>query len=85
MGTWLRRNILPFAAIAGALGGIGYVQITRNFGEPSAWITVVAAVLTIYGYLAEYRPWPRVPFPLLLVAAFVWMSCAVGKMALHYL
>ena len=70
MQAWLRRSVLPVAALIGAIGGTAYVQVSRSFGEPPIWVMLVAAALTIYGYLAGSRPWPRVPMPLLLVSAF---------------
>jgi len=85
MRGWLQRNVLPVAALAGTLGGLAYVQLARQFGEPSIWVTLVAALMTIYGYLAESRPWPRVPMPVLLASGLIWLSCAVGNMLLQYL
>ena len=41
--AWLQRNVLPVAALAGTLGGLAYVQLARQFGEPSIWVTLVAA------------------------------------------
>lgn len=85
MREWIRHNILAVTAVVGVSAGILYVQITRSFGEPPIWVMLIAAALTIYGYFAGSRPWPRVPMPLLLISAFVWMGCAVGQAALHYL
>lgn len=85
MRDWLRRNVIAVTALAAVLGGFGYVQLARQLGEPPIWVTIAAAIVTIYGYFAESRPWPRMPMPILLAAGLIWLSCAVGKMLLHYL